>query len=210
MFRGFASVFGAISVAVGLGFASPADAVTVNGATQIDITSASLTYIQIAEVIATQAGTGTDVALAANGGTATALNQYCGTCGPGDAIDGVYPRSYYDTPGIYTSAGTANDYLDIFLANPTNLASLTIYGREDCCQERDVFNVKILDSNSVVLYSGRIDTSAVDASGGGVTVNFDVAATPLPATWTMMLIGLAGLGFFGYRGTKKRTVLAVA
>jgi hypothetical protein len=31
-----------------------------------------------------------------------------------------------------------------------------------------------------------------------------VTTTPLPSTWTMMLIGAAGLGFFAYRGTKNR------
>jgi hypothetical protein len=31
-----------------------------------------------------------------------------------------------------------------------------------------------------------------------------VTPTPLPSTWTMMLIGAAGLGFFAYRGTKNR------
>jgi hypothetical protein len=33
-----------------------------------------------------------------------------------------------------------------------------------------------------------------------------IAPTPLPSTWTMMLIGLAGLGFAAYRGTKNRPV----
>lgn len=33
---------------------------------------------------------------------------------------------------------------------------------------------------------------------GGDTVG-DVATTPLPPTWTMMLLGLAGLGFIAYR-----------
>jgi hypothetical protein len=36
------------------------------------------------------------------------------------------------------------------------------------------------------------------------------AATPLPSTWLMLLSGFVGLGFFAYRGTKKRTVLAAA
>jgi hypothetical protein len=37
-----------------------------------------------------------------------------------------------------------------------------------------------------------------------------INATPLPATWTMMLIGLAGLGFFAYRRQKQDTGLAAA
>lgn len=38
-----------------------------------------------------------------------------------------------------------------------------------------------------------------------------LAATPLPTTWTMMLFGLAGLGFVGYRGMKKgsNSVMAI-
>jgi hypothetical protein len=33
--------------------------------------------------------------------------------------------------------------------------------------------------------------------------NWDVTVTPLPATWTMMLIGLALFGFGAYRGTRR-------
>ena len=32
------------------------------------------------------------------------------------------------------------------------------------------------------------------------------ATTPLPSTWAMLLTGLAGLGFFACRGTKKRSI----
>jgi hypothetical protein len=35
------------------------------------------------------------------------------------------------------------------------------------------------------------------------------AATPLPTTWTMMFIGLAGLGFVGYRRSRNRSPAAV-
>lgn len=35
-----------------------------------------------------------------------------------------------------------------------------------------------------------------------------LSATPLPSTWTMMLIGLAGLGFFTRRGTKNRLAIS--
>jgi hypothetical protein len=30
-------------------------------------------------------------------------------------------------------------------------------------------------------------------------------ATPLPSTWTMLIAGFLGLGFFAYRGAKKNT-----
>jgi hypothetical protein len=39
------------------------------------------------------------------------------------------------------------------------------------------------------------------AAAGGVS------ATPLPATWTMMLIGLAGFGFVAYRRKSKPALM---
>jgi hypothetical protein len=44
--------------------------------------------------------------------------------------------------------------------------------------------------------------STVDSVGyyfSGTPISLAVTATPLPATWTMMLIGLAGFGLFAYR-----------
>jgi hypothetical protein len=37
-----------------------------------------------------------------------------------------------------------------------------------------------------------------------------VAATPLPSTWTMLIAGFLGLGFFAYRGSKKNTAAIAA
>ena len=37
-----------------------------------------------------------------------------------------------------------------------------------------------------------------------------VSATPLPPTWTMMLIGIAGFGFAAYRRKSKATLMAVS
>jgi hypothetical protein len=45
---------------------------------------------------------------------------------------------------------------------------------------------------------------------GGVDAAFEtqVAATPLPPAWTMMLIGLAGFGFVAYRRKSKPALVA--
>ena len=42
---------------------------------------------------------------------------------------------------------------------------------------------------------------------GSLTIT---AATPLPATWGMMLLGLGVLGFMGYRRRRNETALAAA
>jgi len=45
------------------------------------------------------------------------------------------------------------------------------------------------------------------ANEGGV---FALSASPLPATWTMLIAGLLGLGFVAYRGTKKGSAALAA
>ena len=61
----------------------------------------------------------------------------------------------------------------------------------------------ILSSLSGELYVGYWDPYYQDNSG---SQQLSIAATPLPSTWTMMLIGLAGIGFVGYRQSKKATL----
>jgi hypothetical protein len=42
------------------------------------------------------------------------------------------------------------------------------------------------------------------------TLTVEVSTTPLPPTWTMMLIGLAGIGFVAYRRKSKQALMAAA
>lgn len=56
------------------------------------------------------------------------------------------------------------------------------------------------------------DTSTNTIGVDGFLDNVAVAtnATPLPSTWTMMIAGFVGLGFLGYRGTKKASAGVLA
>ena len=172
---------------VALAAAAPASAALI-GADTIKISLASgPNYLQVAEVVATQSGTGTDVALAANGATASAPNQYAAAA-PGYAIDGNVGGNYY-TDGIYHSAGAAGDYLLVTLAAPANLSSLTIYGRTDCCTDRDNYQVVIDNAAGQQIYSGVLDGTQNPV----VTVNFP-GGVPEPATWSLMILGVAGIG----------------
>src|ERR1700722_19461508 len=51
-----------------------------------------------------------------------------------------------------------------------------------------------------------LDVSAV--AGNVLLREIDASAVPEPSTWAMMLLGFAGLGFFGYRRTVKARIAA--
>jgi HpiC1 cyclase len=53
----------------------------------------------------------------------------------------------------------------------------------------------------------------IELNVAGVQGDFDnvrLTATPLPSTWTMLIAGFVGLGFFAYRGTKKGSAAIAA
>jgi len=59
--------------------------------------------------------------------------------------------------------------------------------------------------NSPGNYELFIGNYVSNVSGAGI-VAFDSAfTTPLPSTWTMLIAGFAGFGYFAYRGMKKTT-----
>lgn len=76
------------------------------------------------------------------------------------------------------------------------------------------------DGNYLNLYSvGTSYYLSVDNPGGSLwdpgdlgtlSVSDPPSVAPLPSTWTMLLAGLVGLGFFAYRGTKKSSVALAA
>jgi len=62
-------------------------------------------------------------------------------------------------------------------------------------------------SNGYVFISGLPAFNSVVVSSSQNSFEFDnvTAGVPELTTWAMMLLGFAGLGFVGYRGTKKNT-----
>jgi hypothetical protein len=60
---------------------------------------------------------------------------------------------------------------------------------------------------------GYIFTDSINpglSSIGTISASSGVSATPLPPSWTLMLIGLAGFGFVAYRRQKKHGAFASA
>lgn len=171
---------------------APANAATVVGATSIQITNALNDYLQIAEVVATSYAN-VNVSAASAGATASANDIYASFSTADKAIDGNIGGNYH-TSEIYHGLGSGGSTLTINFAGPASLSSLTIFGRTDCCQQRDLYNVSILNAENIVLFSGQLD--ARYAPG---TLTFDVSAVPEPATWSLMIAGFALTGFAARR-----------
>ncbi len=162
--------------------AMPAGATTV---TSIKINNAAPDWLQVSEVVATQVGTGQDVALATAGATATASSVGYGTVAD-TAIDGVGPAPY---PEIYHSGGSdGTDYLLITLAHAFDLSSLTIDGRADAYGYRDFYGYQLFDGTNLV-GSGTIDARNADHFGTAI-----FSAAPEPAGWAMLISGFAFVG----------------
>lgn len=174
----------------------------IMGVDEILITSTNNDWLQVAQVIAIEQGTNIDVSTLANLATATSSGSYDPSSStPDKAINGdLSPRPYSFSPTtmdpIYHSSTSKGAWLEVTLANPTDLSSLTIAGRSDF-PSRDIYNIQLLNSSNSVLFSqNNLDASGVTNS---VTVNFS-SAVPVPAT--VWLFGSSLAGFIGFNRRK--------
>jgi hypothetical protein len=117
----------------------------------IEISSASNSHLQISEVVAlgTGADANTDLALTATA-SASATNYWSNSCNTNTAncvLDGVKPAGF---PAIYHD-NPANGVLTITLNTASHISSLEVFGREGCCSDRDVYNIRLFDEQGVLL-----------------------------------------------------------
>ena len=180
-------------------FGLMANAVTIN-VSEIRITPSALNtdgWLQISEVVATETGTGNDLALA-SAGASTAASSNWTISGPSDesfTIDGNGPSAF---PFIFHSnENDGTSFLSVFLASPSSLDSVTIFGRTDTASYRDIYNLTLLDSSGAVLFSA----ADLDGTNGAITSNLgSSAAVPLPAA--IWFFGTAILGLIGMKRRK--------
>ncbi len=117
--------------------------------------------------------------------------------------------SQLDVSGLATLDGTLNITTENgFSFGLGELFTIILFGSES-----GDFASLYLNGNACSLISsdlwscGLYQFGLVDPSGT-LDLVVDAAPTPLPSTWTMMLIGLAGLGFVGYRQSRKGVLTA--
>ena len=160
--------------------------------------------VQIAEVQAFETGTGINVAESANGGSASATSETFGTVAA-DVIDGNTNGSF-GAGSTWHSGNELNAGVTIDLLAATELDSVTIWGRTDCCQDRqNDLTLQIFDGMGTLLFEQQnIDLQATANQSLEIALP-DTAPVPEPASiaiWSLIGFVLAGFGYYRVRHKK--------
>jgi hypothetical protein len=154
------------------------------------------------------------------------INEILGGGGAGSVLNG-YPAGYdgvtnvgvldlyrYSAPGVpsFSSANGTYAYFSVdggntdiiqFNNNPTFELGDWALGT---CNAESYVQSAVPCAGTAPSYTTSSPEFTMMAS-----IGYDpVTATPLPPTWTMLIAGFAGVGFFACRGTRKRTALGAA
>ena len=126
---------------------------------------------QVQEIQAFEIFTGTNVALASNGASATSSSIYLNnvtTFGPQKAIDGDFTGYSF----WHSNSTNTGEWIKVDLTSAKNIDYLRIYNRVDCCQERGQnMLLELFDASNNLVYSKKID---LYQSGANVPVIVNV------------------------------------
>lgn len=194
----------ALCVAMMAGMGTPAAAID---ASSIIIRSAfpDGDWLQIGELQVF--ANGVNVAAAINGGVAYGTGSYDGTSTPDKANDGIVDTNF---PQIYHSDGAGTtEYLEIKFTGMFDVSDIVIFGRGDCCSERNYFSYELHGTNQFgdyLAWEGVLDARNGSFSASDHVPNDNGAMNvPEPASWAMMLAGFGAVG-----GAMRRRRVAAA
>jgi hypothetical protein len=129
----------------------------------------------------------------------------------GDNATGIFSSTPFTLNSFYATAAW-RDGLTVTVIGYLNnvLQDISVFTVSTFGPTLEVFNWSGIDQVNLLTSGGTphdgYQYSAYEVALDNLTIN----ATPLPSTWTMMLIGLAGLGFVAYRRQKQKVALAAA
>jgi hypothetical protein len=89
------------------------------------------------------------------------------------------------------------------LLNPNNLLIYTI-GYDLTLNAPDI------STQDLYTFGPYEGSGTLNPNPGSWSPSADISATPLPSTWTMLIAGFVGLGFFASRGSKKNSAALAA
>jgi len=158
----------------------------------IEIESAVGDWLQISEIIAWSNISNTDLALTSAGATASATDYYLGnlscSSNTSDAsciLNGSGAMAW--TNIFHGGSSSGASVLTITLATPSELSWFEIFGRTDCCANRDIYNISMYDAQGVELFTAlSVSAFNKEHSTGRVDV-------PEPSTLAIFALGLMGL-----------------
>jgi len=177
------------------------------GVSQIRITSsANITdsWLQISEVIAKESITGDDLALTTENASVSSSGNH-GIHGSGHSeekfvIDGVAPGNWFNNE-IYHSDSSNSAWLTVDLATPSELDSITLFGRTDCCSYRDIYSIELFNVHGGSLFSA--ENLSANNVNHLVSINLPVTSVPTPAAFWLFASGFIGfLGMHKNNSTK--------
>ncbi len=159
------------------------------GVNYLEITNESNTWLQVAEVVATNMSNN-DIALSSEGAIATAPTPYSLISGPENAIDGITFGVYSQGQIFHSGNQHSRDTLTITFASIQELNSIQVFGRTDCCQTRDLFRITFFGEQQNELYSTIIDSRV---NGVDPIVTLPNTKVPEPSTLVIFALGILGL-----------------
>ena len=112
---------------------------------------------------------------------------------------------------IFTVLNSSNAPVFTSAALPSSATSVTIPGGTLMAGQSYTFDLlfseQVFGENDSPAFG---TTQFYDTHTAGAFFTAGASPVPEPSTWAMMLVGFVGLGYAGYRGSRKKSAAAVA